>query len=106
MGAGSLRGAIVSELTRGLQGLLGEAPELLVGEEASVVVRREEQGNLGNPEGFRLKVREQQGQLRAVISSPGERGLLYGTFAFLRFLQLGRSRRGWIWWMGPAQACG
>jgi alpha-glucuronidase len=93
-GAGSLRGAIVSELTRGLQGLLGEAPELLVGKEASVVVRREEQGNLGNPEGFRLKVREQQGQLRAVISSPGERGLLYGTFAFLRFLQLGEIAPG------------
>lgn len=96
VGAETLTQAITAELRRGLRGLLGQEPRVVEqAAEAAVEVRLVERSEESmNPEGFRLSVREEQGALRVVIASPGEQGLLYGTFAFLRALQLGEIAAG------------
>lgn len=96
VGAETLTQAITAELRRGLRGLLGQEPRVVEqAAEAAVEVRLVERSEESmNPEGFRLSVREEQGALRVVIASTGEQGLLYGTFAFLRALQLGEIAAG------------
>lgn len=90
----ALTQSITAELRRGLGGLVGQVPNLVEREdEAAVALRLEDAA--GSPEGFKLTVRAGEGLLKVLISSPGEQGLLYGTFAFLRALQLGEVEPGW-----------
>ncbi len=99
------------ELARGLAGLLGkEVPFLDAGSaapgagtvaagtpESSPAVRRlgleKKLASLGR-EGFLIVSAESDGRPLIVIASPGETGVLYGTFAFLRLLQTGRPLSG------------
>ena len=96
---GPLRGAIVSELQRGLGGLLGTEPRILEPgerdfETATIKVKRgfEEVLALGE-EGYEIEVLAVEDELRVVITSLGCQGCLYGTFAFLRLLQTGEIKR-------------
>ena len=96
---GPLRGAIVSELQRGLGGLLGTEPRILGPgerdfETATIKVKRgfEEVLALGE-EGYEIEVLAVEDELRVVITSLGCQGCLYGTFAFLRLLQTGEIKR-------------
>ena len=99
-GDGPLASVIAGELQRGIGSLLGSEPKVLASgqsglREAAVTVRRElaEEWALGS-EGYQIKVEEDEGSLHIVITSSGERGCLYGTFAFLRLLQMGEIRGG------------
>ena len=94
-GDGPLVEAIEEELQRGIGGLLGTTPRLLPqgeggpqGAAVQVIRALDAEWTLGE-EGYQLEVQEEEGSLRVVITSPGERGCLYGTFAFLRLLQVG-----------------
>ena len=96
---GPLRGAIVSELQRGLGGLLGTEPRILGPgerdfETATIKVKRgfEEVLALGE-ECYEIEVLAVEDELRVVITSLGCQGCLYGTFAFLRLLQTGEIKR-------------
>lgn len=96
---GPLRGAIVSELQRGLGGLLGTEPRILGPgerdfETATIKVKRgfEEVLALGE-EGYEIEVLAVEDELRVVITSLGCQGCLYGTFVFLRLLQTGEIKR-------------
>lgn len=89
----ALTQSITAELRRGLGGLVGQVPNLVEREdEAAVALRLEDAA--GSPEGFKLTVRAGEGLLKVLISSPGEQGLLYGTFAFLRSAA-GEVEPGW-----------
>lgn len=103
-GGKTLTEAITEELRLGLAGLLGTSVSFVEAEEeASLVVRLE--GGPAEPgaeEAFRLQVQGDEGSLRALVSSTGERGLLYGTFAFLRALQLGEISPGFKLEDGPS----
>ena len=103
-GGKTLTEAITEELRLGLAGLLGTSVSFVEAEEeASLVVRLE--GGPAEPgaeEAFRLQVQGDEGSLRALVSSTGERGLLYGTFAFLRALQLGEISPGFRLEDGPS----
>ena len=94
---GPLAPAINEELMRGIGGLLGRRPQALdpQAQDASVRIIRESEGE-GSPglEGYRLTTEENQGALQVVIVSSGDRGCLYGTFAFLRLLQMGEIKEG------------
>lgn len=116
-GDGFLRSSIENELCRGIGGLLGCEPFVLslqangadevggvggVGEAGALadvssaavkVVRAPEEGALGS-EGYQITIKDHQGSLQAVITGSEERGCLYGTFAFLRLLQMGEIRGG------------
>lgn len=101
--AGGLAPAIEEELKRGLEGLLGQSPRLVEDLEAAAVTvcAPGDEADTGGEESFRLRVQEDQGQLKVSITSAGERGLLYGTFAFLRALQLGQIAGGFESADGP-----
>jgi len=101
--AGGLPPAIEEELKRGLEGLLGQSPRLVEDLEAAAVTvyAPGDEADTGGEESFRLRVQEDQGQLKVSITSAGERGLLYGTFAFLRALQLGQIAGGFESADGP-----
>lgn len=101
--AGGLAPAIDEELKRGLEGLLGQSPRLVEDLEAAAVTvcAPGDEADTGGEESFRLRVQEDQGQLKVSITSAGERGLLYGTFAFLRALQLGQIAGGFESADGP-----
>ncbi len=103
-GGKTLTEAITEELRLGLAGLLGTSVSFVEAEEeASLVVRLEgEPAEPGAEEAFRLQVQGDEGSLRALVSSTGERGLLYGTFAFLRALQLGEISPGFKLEDGPS----
>lgn len=103
-GGKTLTEAITEELRLGLAGLLGTSVSFVEAEEeASLVVRLEgEPAEPGAEEAFRLQVQGDEGSLRALVSSTGERGLLYGTFAFLRALQLGEISPGFRLEDGPS----
>lgn len=103
-GGKTLTEAITEELRLGLAGLLGTSVSFVEAEEeASLVVRLEgDPAEPGAEEAFRLQVQGDEGSLRALVSSTGERGLLYGTFAFLRALQLGEISPGFRLEDGPS----
>ena len=103
-GGKTLTEAITEELRLGLAGLLGTSVSFVEAEEeASLVVRLEgDPAEPGAEEAFRLQVQGDEGSLRALVSSTGERGLLYGTFAFLRALQLGEISPGFKLEDGPS----
>lgn len=92
---GSLTPAIRTELLRGIGGLLGSEPAVLPPSAAASVrvIRAAEAGDVLGPEGYQLRV-EDQDSLEVVITGAGERGCLYGTFAFLRLLQMGEIKGG------------
>ncbi|HBG02691.1 MAG TPA: alpha-glucuronidase, partial [Firmicutes bacterium] len=94
---GPLAPAINEELMRGIGGLLGREPKVLgpQAKDASVRIIRESEGEGSpGPEGYQLTVGENEGALQVVIVSSGDRGCLYGTFAFLRLLQMGEIKEG------------
>lgn len=96
-GSRLLNSAIEEELLRGIGGLLGQKPRVLEDDKEKAALLLSVDANLDNPshsEGFRISVQADQGLLKTTISSPSERGLLYGTFAFLRSLQLGEVEAG------------
>ena len=87
-----------------MAGLLGTSVSFVEAEEeASLVVRLEggtSRARCGG--GFPAAGTGDEGSLRALVSSTGERGLLYGTFAFLRALQLGEISPGFKLEDGPS----
>lgn len=97
-GDSPLAQSIQAELIRGIGELLGQTPQVLAAKslEAAVVVRlNSSSGDSLRNEGFDINVQSKGGLLQAVISASGERGALYGTFAFLRLLQLGDVKDGY-----------
>lgn len=80
--------AAVVELKRAIRSLTGQPPALAETEAADIVFRRIEDGL--PEEGFRLT---REGQ-RISLASPSDAGLLYGTFALIRHMQLGRLPSG------------
>jgi alpha-glucuronidase len=95
---------VVAELTRGLGGLLGQAPArarevqadgtLVVGTPASSPIVRDLGWNdrlsaLG-PEGYVIRSATIGGRTATVIASTGDAGTLYGAFRLLREIQTGR----------------
>ena len=89
-----------SELSRALRGLTGKAPRTESGipKESAIVVsaldKLPREWNLSAaliPDSYWLKTLESNGVHYLVVTGPNDRGVLYGTFAFLRKISLGES---------------
>jgi alpha-glucuronidase len=97
VGEGPIVQSIERELVRGVHGLTGNAPAVLrkPGPEASIIVATD-YGKIEQveTEGYALRSVESEGGLQIVITGHSPRGLLYGTFAFLRRLQMGEALEG------------
>ncbi|HOK42646.1 MAG TPA: alpha-glucuronidase family glycosyl hydrolase [Thermoclostridium caenicola] len=93
-GQSAIMESAVDELKRGLKGILGVEPEVLyaksdtralfIGSESGVELTADDMHALGD-EGFILKTCKDA----ILIAGKTDRGVLYGTFAFLRCLQVG-----------------
>ncbi len=84
---------IRKELSMGLEKLTGELPNLeqSCDAQASVIVALDYLDLTGvQEEGYIIRSQENNGLLQIIISSPSERGLLYGSFGLLRLLQMGQ----------------
>lgn len=94
LGEGLILKTVEKELSLGLAELLGEKPVVQTSPESDTSIvagvnyladeRLQE-------EGYIVKAVEVENKVQIVISSPSERGLLYGAFAFLRELQGGKN---------------
>lgn len=91
-GEGLIFNTIEQELIKGLEGVLGSDVQVMQNAESGVsVLVAKDRGNVDQigQEGFRISSTLDAGHRQVVITARDERGLLYGTFAFIRLLQQG-----------------
>lgn len=77
------------ELQAGLQGLLGKSVPIVAspaGKTGGIVLTTGPVSGLANDEGYRISLQSNT----ITISSPSDKGVLYGSFALLRHLQIGQ----------------
>lgn len=92
VGEGPILQSIEQELVRGISGLTGNAPVITRNaDESSSLIVAKNYGNVDQveEEGYTIRSSQEDGKSQIVITGRSERGLLYGTFAFLRMLNTG-----------------
>lgn len=103
--------AAAAELVRGLEGMTGRAPAIRrsVGEGSVVLATPKTMPDLGarvalgrlGDEGYALRVARVNGRKVTLIAANGDRGVLYGAFAWLRAVQSHRSVAAVDEWSAP-----
>lgn len=93
LGEGLILETIEKELRLGLKQLTGAKPSIHSspkGETSLIAGVDYIKNEQLTEEGYIVKASEVENRIQIIISSPSERGLLYGAFAFLRKLQAGK----------------
>ena len=79
--------AAVTELQRAVKEICGMDMGITGQEEEAGILLKKEQDNALGEEGYKIQCRDG----RLTVTSQGEKGLLYGSFACIRMLQIGRA---------------
>jgi alpha-glucuronidase len=79
------------EWRRGVGGMTGQAPGLVAAPQKGTVIFAIQADAALAPDAYQLKTENRIGNRVTVVTAKNDRGLLYGTFALLRKIQLGQS---------------